>query len=85
MSNSSFKDRVLKVVSEIPKGETLTYKEVAILAGHPGAYRAVGSLMKRNFDASIPCHRVVRSDKTVGQYNRGGPLRKQQLLDQEKN
>ncbi len=66
-----FKDRVLAVVRRIPKGETRTYKEVAVAAGSPGAARAVGSIMKANYDPSIPCHRVVRSDGRPGEYNRG--------------
>lgn len=68
----SFKEKVLAVVSKIPKGQTLTYKQVASRAGSPGAARAVGTIMKNNFNDSIPCHRVVRSDGKVGGYNRGG-------------
>jgi len=67
----SFKERVGKIVKKIPKGETLTYKQVAGLAGSPNAARAVGNIMKSNFDESIPCHRVVRSDGGLGGYNRG--------------
>ena len=60
----------------------MTYAEVAAAAGSPNAYRAVGSVMKYNYDPSIPCHRVVRSDGTPGQYNRGAE-RKEALLKQE--
>ena len=68
----SFRQRVLEVTSQIPKGETLTYKEVAQKAGGPrGAARAVGSILKKNFDPAIPCHRVIRSDGKTGEYNRG--------------
>lgn len=65
---------VLRIVKDIPKGKVLTYKEVAFRAGSPGAARAVGMIMSRNGDASVPCHRVIRSDGTVGGYNgiRGG-------------
>ena len=66
-----FKEKVLKVVSKIPKGKTLTYKQVAKLAGSPNAYRAVGNIISKNYDSKIPCHRVVRSDGAVGGYNRG--------------
>jgi O-6-methylguanine DNA methyltransferase len=69
---SLFRIAVLNVVAKIPKGETLTYKEVAELAGNPGAARAVGAIMRTNFDPSIPCHRVIRSDGGMGGYNRGG-------------
>ena len=67
----SFTQRVFKVVKQIPKGKTLTYKEVAARAGSPRAYRGVGSVLKKNYDPKIPCHRVIRSDGEVGEYNRG--------------
>ena len=71
---ASFKDRVHQVVRDIPVGKTLTYGEVALRAGSPGAARAVGTIMSNNSDLSIPCHRVIRSDGRVGGYNgiRGG-------------
>ncbi len=68
----NFRDRVLAVVRTIPRGSVMTYKEVAAAAGHPGAFRAVGSLMKANADPGVPCHRVVRSDLRPGVYNRAG-------------
>jgi O-6-methylguanine DNA methyltransferase len=49
----------------------LTYKEVAERAGRPGAYRAVGNILNKNYDPEIPCHRVIRSDGQMGGYNRG--------------
>lgn len=49
----------------------MTYGEVAAAAGRPGAARAVGNILNKNYDQSIPCHRVVRSDGTPGGYNRG--------------
>ncbi|PIP86735.1 6-O-methylguanine DNA methyltransferase [Candidatus Campbellbacteria bacterium CG11_big_fil_rev_8_21_14_0_20_44_21] len=64
-----FSERVLKTVKGIKKGQTLSYKEVAIRAGSPGASRAVGNLMKKNLDKSVPCHRVIRSDGKLGGYN----------------
>lgn len=77
-----FKDKILGIVKKIPKGKTMTYKQVAILAGSPGAARAVGSIMKQNYDKNIPCHRVIRSDGIVGEYNRGRG-EKLRLLKQE--
>lgn len=79
----SFSDDVYRVVKAIPKGETKTYKEVAELAGRPKAYRAVGNILNKNYDPSIPCHRVVRSDGALGGYNRGGE-RKREILEEEK-
>jgi methylated-DNA-[protein]-cysteine S-methyltransferase len=78
-----FTKRVRKVVSDIPKGETLTYKKVAELAGSPGAARAVGNVMKNNYNKDIPCHRVVRSDGGIGGYNRGGSSEKIKKLKKE--
>lgn len=66
-----FRDAVLAVVSKIPRGSVLTYKEVARRAGSPRAYRAVGNILTKNFNPRIPCHRVVRSNGTAGGYNRG--------------
>lgn len=71
------------VVRTIPKGTTMTYGQVANAVGHPGAARAVGMVMKHNYDPSVPCHRVVRSDGTIGDYNRGGAKRKRMLLEEE--
>lgn len=68
---STFRDRVLVVVAHIPKGTTMSYQEVAIASGNAKAARAVGAIMKTNFDPAIPCHRVIRSDGTPGEYNRG--------------
>ena len=83
MDSTTFRDRVYKVVKKIPKGKVLTYKEVATKAGSPNAARAVGNFMKSNFDKSIPCHRVVRSDGKVGDYNRGGREAKIKILKAE--
>ncbi len=67
----TFKEKVFEVVKKIPKGKTLTYKEVAKKAGSPNAYRAVGSVLSTNFDPKIPCHRVIGSDGKMHGYNRG--------------
>jgi O-6-methylguanine DNA methyltransferase len=69
---SLFKENVLKVVAKIPKGKTMSYKEVAWRAGNERAARAVGTIMKANHDPKIPCHRVIRSDGGMGGYNAGG-------------
>lgn len=60
----------------------MTYKQVAILAGRPMAYRAVGNILNKNFDSDIPCHRVIRSDGKIGGYNRGAS-KKRIILVQE--
>ena len=78
----SFADRVYDVVRQIPKGEVLTYAEVAARAGSPNASRAVGNILNKNYDPKIPCHRVVRSDGKTGGYNRGKE-RKKEILREE--
>ena len=79
----SFADKIKKIVAGIPKGKTMTYKQVATSAGNPNASRAVGTVMKNNYDPNIPCHRVIRSDGVVGQYNRGGSAEKTRKLIEE--
>jgi len=80
---SLFSQKVYAVVRAIPMGGVLTYKEVARRAGRPMAYRAVGSILHKNNDYKIPCHRVIRSDGTLGGYNKGTNI-KRRLLLQEK-
>ena len=79
----TFTERVRTVVRAIPKGKSITYKEVARRAGNAKAARAVGAIMRTNYDETIPCHRVVKSDGTLGGYNRGGATHKKQLLHTE--
>ncbi|MDD4531756.1 MAG: MGMT family protein [Candidatus Pacebacteria bacterium] len=78
----SFKEKVLNVVKGISRGKTMAYKEVASRAGSPFAFRAVGNILNKNHDASIPCHRVIRSDGSLGGYNRG-EKNKEKLLKKE--
>jgi len=80
---NDFKQRVYAVVKSIKEGSTLSYQEVAIRAGSPRAYRAVGMLMKHNLNPDIPCHRVIRSDGSLGGYNRGVE-KKKVLLEAER-
>jgi O-6-methylguanine DNA methyltransferase len=75
-----FAEKVRVVVRKIPKGKTMTYGTVAKMAGSPGAARAVGTIMAANYDPTVPCHRVIRSDGKIGEYNRGGPKAKRALL-----
>jgi methylated-DNA-[protein]-cysteine S-methyltransferase len=80
---SSFSERVLQVVRNIRSGHTLSYKEVATKAGSSGASRAVGSMMAKNVNPEVPCHRVVKSNGEVGNYNRGGEKAKRAILKRE--
>ena len=83
LARNTFADLVRDAVRQIPKGETRTYGEVAAAVGRLGAARAVGTIMKKNYDPTVPCHRVVRSDGKIGEYNRGGAIRKEELLRSE--
>ncbi len=67
----SFKDKIYYLVSKIPKGEMKTCKEIAVLAGKPKAWRAVGNMLNKNYDKKISCHRVIKFDGRFGGYNRG--------------
>lgn len=78
-----FREKVIAVVKKIPKGKTLSYMGVAARAGHAGAARAVGAIMRANKDKSVPCHRVIRSDGTLGGYNSIQGPSKQTLLRRE--
>lgn len=80
---SAFQSKVYAAVKKIAKGSTLTYKQIAEKIGSPRAYRAVGNALNKNYDPTIPCHRVVRSDGTIGGYNRGAQ-KKNEILKKEK-
>ena len=79
----NFSDQVFKIVRKIPRGEFLTYKEVAKLSGRSRAFRSVGNILNKNPDSrTFPCHRVIRSDGRIGGY-RHGIKRKIDLLKKE--
>ncbi len=78
----TFKEKIFSIIRAIPKGKTMTYKQVAQKAGRPRAYRAVGNILNTNYDPKIPCHRVVRSDGKTGGWNRGS-AKKAMLLKRE--
>ena len=62
----AWRARVYDTVRRIPSGRVATYGLVALLAGRPGAARAVGNLMLECDDRTVPCHRVVHADGTMG-------------------
>ena len=83
VKSKTFKEKVYEVVKKIPKGKTLTYKEVAEKIGSPNAFRAVGNALNKNTDPkNIPCHRVIRSDGQSGGY-KWGKENKKSLLKKE--
>lgn len=79
-----FSEAVYRVVKTIPRGEVRSYQWVAERIGRPTAYRAVGQALKRNPDPKrVPCHRVIRSDGSIGGYA-WGVRRKRELLSKER-
>ena len=77
-----FASRVYAIVKQNPRGEALAYEQVAIAAGRPGACRAVETILSKNFDPAIPCHRVIRSDGKTGGYNRGEARKAERLREE---
>ncbi|HJL82105.1 MAG: MGMT family protein [Candidatus Poseidoniia archaeon] len=82
---TDFQKMVWAELKKIPFGEIRTYKEIAVAIGKPKAARAVANACGKNpYPIIIPCHRVVRSDGTIGGYTGdGGVEKKRQLLRQE--
>jgi methylated-DNA-[protein]-cysteine S-methyltransferase len=72
--------QVLRITSEIPYGKVCSYKEIAQALKRPRAYRFAGSCMAKNpFPIIIPCHRVVRSDLSVGKFDGGSEMKKKMI------
>jgi methylated-DNA-[protein]-cysteine S-methyltransferase len=80
--NMSFNEKCYELLKRIPEGKVTTYREIASALG-TNAWRAVGTAMAKNQDLIIiPCHRVVRSDGSLGQYALGD-YKKAELLEKE--
>jgi AraC family transcriptional regulator of adaptative response/methylated-DNA-[protein]-cysteine methyltransferase len=80
LSGTPFQLKVWQGLQEIPLGQVRTYGELAVVLGHPGAARAVGTALAANQLAYVvPCHRVIRATGESGQY-RWGAERKAQML-----
>ena len=83
VAGTAFQEAVWRELRKIPAGETRSYAQIAAAIGNPGAVRAVGTANGDNHVAVlIPCHRVVRSDGSLGGYA-GGLDRKRRLLEAE--
>jgi len=81
---TTFQRRVWKELQKIPYGQTRSYSEIARAIGHPKAARAVARACAANpVPIVIPCHRVIRSDGSLGGYS-GGRARKRALLSLER-
>jgi methylated-DNA-[protein]-cysteine S-methyltransferase len=78
-----FRRAVLEKLREVPRGQTVSYGELAARSGNPRAARAVGSACARNpIPIVVPCHRVLPGTGRLGNYG-GGPERKRVLLELE--
>jgi O-6-methylguanine DNA methyltransferase len=81
---TEFEQAVWRKALEIPRGEVRPYGWIAAEIGRPKAVRAVGTALGHNpVPLIVPCHRVVRSDGTIGQYSLGGPGNKRTILAAE--
>jgi methylated-DNA-[protein]-cysteine S-methyltransferase len=80
--NTSFNEKCYALLKRIPEGKVTTYKEMAN-ALNTKAWRAVGSAMAKNTNLFvIPCHRVVRSDGSIGEYALGSDKKSKLLVDE---
>ena len=76
LNGTEFQKKVWKELQKIPKGQTITYKELAKKIGKPKAVRAVANAVGANPCAPmIPCHRVIRSDGSLGGYSGSGGIK----------
>ncbi len=83
VGGTTFQREVWNAMLSIPRGETISYSELAQRVGRPGASRAVGQAVGHNpIPVLIPCHRVVAADGGLGGFGGGLPI-KRMLLRQE--
>ncbi len=81
---AGFRGEVMRALMDVGQGEVISYGALAARAGRPRAARAVGTTMATNpLPLIVPCHRVIRSDGSLGEYGAGGPERKAQMLARE--
>ena len=85
LDGTDFQIAVWRELLKIPSGKTKTYKEIAIAIGRPNSSRAVAKACAQNpYAPEVPCHRVLRSDGSLGGYSaEGGIERKRELLESE--
>ena len=85
LKGTKFQIKVWKFLLKIPKGSVKTYKEVAKAINMPNSARAVANACGKNpYSPKVPCHRVIRSDGTLGGFSApGGTKTKKKLLKKE--
>ena len=81
MKGTTFQLKVWKYLTKIPRGSVKTYSQVAKGIGKPLAVRAVANAIGKNpYAPRIPCHRVIRSDGSLGGYSGKGGIKTKKLL-----
>ena len=81
MKGTTFQLKVWTYLKKIPRGSVKTYSQVAKSIGKPLAVRAVANAIGKNpYAPSIPCHRVIRSDGSLGGYSGKGGIKTKKLL-----
>ena len=81
LKGTEFQKKVWKEILKIPKGQTRTYKDIALSIGSPKSYRAVANACGKNpLPVTIPCHRVIKSDGSIGGYSAKGGVKKKKIL-----
>ena len=85
LKGTKFQLKVWRFLQKIPRGKIKTYSEIAKAIGKPNSFRAVANAVAKNpFPPTIPCHRVVRANGTLGGYSgKGGSKTKKKLLKKE--
>ena len=80
-----FQEKVWAALRTIPRGEVRTYTDIAVQIGHPSSARAVANACGKNpYAPEVPCHRVIRSDGSIGGYSaEGGSEKKRAMLREE--
>ena len=81
IKGTKFQIKVWKYLKSIPKGKVKTYKQVAIGINRPKSARAVANACAKNpYAPRIPCHRVIRTDGTLGGYSARGGIKKKRIM-----
>lgn len=83
LKGTQFQREVWRAAQRIPRGKVSTYSSIARAIGKPKSARAVGNALNANpYAPKVPCHRVVRSDGSIGGFA-SGTRRKKELLERE--
>ena len=81
LTGTTFQIKIWNYLKKIPKGKVKTYSQVAKGIGHPTAVRAVANAIGKNpYAPRVPCHRVIRSDGSLGGYSGKGGIKTKKLL-----